>query len=50
AQNPLLKESEKQSNWTLVKDALITKLKGAGIKWDNIAKRVPGRSSLTCHL
>jgi hypothetical protein len=52
SQNPLPEESpaKKQSKWTPEEDRLTIELKGQGIKWDDIAKRLPGRSPISCRL
>jgi hypothetical protein len=42
--------AKKQSKWTLEEDNLTIKLRGQGMKWDDVAKRLPGRSSLSCRL
>ncbi|PSN59057.1 hypothetical protein BS50DRAFT_509204 [Corynespora cassiicola Philippines] len=39
-----------QSKWTTYEDDLIIKLRGQGMKWDSISRRLPGRSSLSCRL
>ena len=41
---------KKQSKWTPEEDNLVIELRGQGMKWDNIAKRLPGRSSISCRL
>jgi hypothetical protein len=52
SQIPLPDESpaKKQSKWTLEEDNLTIELRGQGMKWDDIATRLPGRSSLSCRL
>ncbi|KAF2818176.1 hypothetical protein CC86DRAFT_309722 [Ophiobolus disseminans] len=52
SQTPLPEESpaKKQFKWTLEEDNLTIKLRGQGIKWDDIAKHLPGRSSISCRL
>ncbi|ORX92421.1 hypothetical protein BCR34DRAFT_500750 [Clohesyomyces aquaticus] len=42
--------AKKQCKWTLEEDNLTIELRGQGMKWDNIAKRLPGRSSISCRL
>ncbi|OAG07806.1 uncharacterized protein CC84DRAFT_1047788, partial [Paraphaeosphaeria sporulosa] len=51
-QEPLPEESpaKKQSKWTPEEDNLTIELRGQGMKWDDIAKRLPGRSSISCRL
>jgi hypothetical protein len=53
--NSSVLQSTKQKNWSQFKwtpeeDNLIIELRGQGVKWDNIAKRLPGRSSIACRL
>jgi len=40
----------KQSKWSSEEDALIIELRGSGMKWDDISKRLPGRSHISCRL
>ncbi|KAK0732653.1 hypothetical protein B0T21DRAFT_384877 [Apiosordaria backusii] len=42
--------AKKQSKWSPEEDALIIELRGRGMKWDDISKRLPGRSSISCRL
>jgi hypothetical protein len=42
--------AKKQSKWTPEEDNLTIELRGQGMKWDDIAKRLPGRSSISCRL
>jgi hypothetical protein len=42
--------AKKQSKWTPEEDDIVIELKGNGTKWDDIAKRLPGRSSIACRL
>ncbi|KAK4240288.1 snRNA-activating protein complex subunit 4 [Achaetomium macrosporum] len=42
--------ARKQSKWSAEEDALIIELRGSGMKWDDISKRLPGRSSISCRL
>ncbi|KAK4135576.1 hypothetical protein BT67DRAFT_376521, partial [Trichocladium antarcticum] len=42
--------AKKQSKWSPEEDALIIELRGSGMKWDDISKRLPGRSSISCRL
>ncbi|CAG5190090.1 uncharacterized protein ALTATR162_LOCUS12127 [Alternaria atra] len=42
--------AKKQSKWTPEEDNLTIDLRGQGMKWDDIAKRLPGRSSISCRL
>lgn len=41
---------KKQSKWSPEEDALIIELRGSGMKWDDVSKRLPGRSSISCRL
>ena len=49
---PLLGESppKKQGKWTPEEDALNIELRRTGMKWDDISKRLPGRTALSCRL
>lgn len=42
--------AKKQSKWSPEEDALIIELRGSGMKWEDISKRLPGRSSISCRL
>jgi hypothetical protein len=42
--------SKKQTKWTPEEDALIIELRCRGDKWEDISKRLPGRSALSCRL
>ncbi|KAH6848362.1 hypothetical protein B0I37DRAFT_162463 [Chaetomium sp. MPI-CAGE-AT-0009] len=42
--------AKKQSKWSSQEDSLIIELRGSGMKWDDISKRLPGRSSISCRL
>jgi hypothetical protein len=42
--------AKKQSKWTANEDALIIELRGGGMKWEDISKRLPGRSAISCRL
>ncbi|KAF2196089.1 hypothetical protein GQ43DRAFT_277981 [Delitschia confertaspora ATCC 74209] len=52
SQTPHPEESpaKKQSKWTTEEDNLTIDLRGQGMKWDDIAKRLPGRSAISCRL
>ncbi|KAL2350427.1 hypothetical protein BJ546DRAFT_858345, partial [Cryomyces antarcticus] len=41
---------KKQSKWSAEEDASITKLRGGNMKWEDISKRLPGRSAISCRL
>ncbi|KAG5915540.1 hypothetical protein E4U42_008009 [Claviceps africana] len=41
---------KKQSKWSPEEDALIIELRGSGMKWEDVSKRLPGRSSISCRL
>lgn len=46
-----LGESEKKQNkWLPEENALIISLRGKQMKWDEISKQLPGRSSVSCRL
>ncbi|KKZ59133.1 hypothetical protein EMCG_05467 [[Emmonsia] crescens] len=38
------------SKWSKKEDELLTELRGHGMKWDDISTRLPGRSTISCHL
>ncbi|KAL8366098.1 hypothetical protein RB595_004733 [Gaeumannomyces hyphopodioides] len=42
--------AKKQSKWSPEEDAIIIELRGSGMKWEDISKRLPGRSSISCRL
>lgn len=42
--------AKRQSKWTPEEDALNVELRGGGMKWDEISKRLPGRSAISCRL
>jgi hypothetical protein len=41
---------KKQSKWTADEDREIIDLRGRGMKWEDISKRLPGRSAISCRL
>ncbi|KJZ75061.1 hypothetical protein HIM_05547 [Hirsutella minnesotensis 3608] len=41
---------KKQSKWSPEEDALIIELRGSGMKWEDVSKRLPGRSAISCRL
>ncbi|KKY28849.1 putative myb dna-binding domain protein [Phaeomoniella chlamydospora] len=51
-QPPFTAESpaKKQSKWSAEEDALIIRLRGEGMKWEDISKHLPGRSAISCRL
>ena len=48
--HPSASPAKKQSKWTPSEDALIIDLRGSGMKWEDISKRLPGRSAISCRL
>lgn len=42
--------AKKQSKWSPEEDSLIIELRGNGMKWEDISKRLPGRSAISCRL
>jgi hypothetical protein len=42
--------AKKKTKWSLGEDALITELRGYGMKWEDVSKRLPGRSAISCRL
>ncbi|KAJ4146914.1 hypothetical protein LMH87_001470 [Akanthomyces muscarius] len=47
SQQPVVR---KQTKWSPEENAVIIQLRGHGMKWDDISKRLPGRSSISCRL
>ncbi|KFX99934.1 hypothetical protein V490_01585 [Pseudogymnoascus sp. VKM F-3557] len=41
---------KKRSKWSREEDVLIIDLRGGGMKWEDISKRLPGRSAISCRL
>ncbi|TKA64317.1 hypothetical protein B0A49_09459 [Cryomyces minteri] len=50
APHPAESPAKKQSKWSAEEDASITKLRGGNMKWEDISKRLPGRSAISCRL
>ena len=52
ANSPTIQPSpaKRQSKWTPEEDAIIIELRGSGMKWEDISKRLPGRSAISCRL
>ncbi len=48
--HPSESPAKKQSKWSAEEDALIIDLRGSGMKWEDISKRLPGRSAISCRL
>jgi hypothetical protein len=48
--HPAESPAKKQSKWSAEEDALIIDLRGGGMKWEDISKRFPGRSAISCRL
>lgn len=48
--HPSASPAKKQSKWTPNEDAQIISLRGSGMKWEDISKRLPGRSAISCRL
>jgi hypothetical protein len=48
--HPAESPAKKQSKWSQEEDALIIDLRGGGMKWEDISKRLPGRSAISCRL
>ncbi|KAI1135892.1 hypothetical protein F5Y05DRAFT_164661 [Hypoxylon sp. FL0543] len=42
--------AKKQQKWSREEDHLIIDLRGSGMKWDDISRRLPGRSPISCRL
>jgi hypothetical protein len=41
---------KKMGKWTPEEDAIAIELRRKGMKWDDISKRLPGRSPISCRL
>lgn len=50
SQGPSDQPVKKQSKWSPEEDALIIELRGSGMKWEDVSKRLPGRSAISCRL
>lgn len=48
--HPLEPPAKRQSKWTPEENELIIKLRGDGMKWDDVSKQLPGRSAISCRL
>jgi hypothetical protein len=48
--HPSASPAKKQSKWTPTEDAEIIHLRGSGMKWEDISRRLPGRSAISCRL
>lgn len=48
AGQPTSMRQSKWPKWSPEEDALIIKLRGSGMKWEDISKRLPGRSVISC--
>lgn len=42
--------ARKQSEWSPEEHSEIIRLRARGIKWEDISKKLPGRSSMSCRL
>ncbi|KAL2052745.1 hypothetical protein ABVK25_006985 [Lepraria finkii] len=42
--------AKKQSKWSPAEDAEIIRLRGSGMKWEDISKKLRGRSAISCRL
>ena len=48
--HPAASPAKRQSKWTPDEDALIIELRGSGMKWEEISRRLLGRSAISCRL
>ncbi|KAI9684698.1 MAG: hypothetical protein M1829_000073 [Trizodia sp. TS-e1964] len=48
--HPAESPAKKQSKWSSDEDDTIIALRGTGMKWEDISKRLPGRSAISCRL
>ena len=49
-ERPLSSPAKKQSKWSPAEDAEIIRLRGSGMKWEDISKKLCGRSAISCRL
>ena len=42
--------AKRQSKWSAEEDALIIDLRGGGMEWEDVSKKLPGRSAISCRL
>ena len=47
---PITQPAKRQSKWTAEEDAVIIELRGTAMKWEDISRRLPGRSAISCRL
>ena len=47
---PFGSPAKKQSKWSPAEDAEIIRLRGSGMKWEDISKKLRGRSAISCRL
>jgi len=50
ADSSLEQPAKKQSKWSPAEDTLLIQLRGENMKWEEISKRLPGRSAISCRL
>jgi hypothetical protein len=48
--HPSESPAKKQSKWSPEEDEKIIRLRGDGMKWEDISKQLPGRSAISCRL
>ncbi|RKF53095.1 putative myb dna-binding domain protein [Golovinomyces cichoracearum] len=48
--HPVKSPAKKQSKWSPEEDSLIIELRGKHMKWEDISKRIPRRSAISCRL
>jgi hypothetical protein len=39
---------KKQTKWSPEEDTIIIELRGRGMKWEDVSKGLPGRSTISC--
>lgn len=49
-EEPIRSRAKRQSKWSPAEDVKIIRLRGKGMKWDDISKELPGRSTIGCRL
>lgn len=47
---PATESTPKKQKWSLEEDTKIIKLRGTGMKWEDISRHLPGRSAISCRL
>lgn len=48
--HPAASPAKKQSKWAAEENSVLIELRGVGMKWEDISRRIPGRSAISCRL